>query len=574
MISYKYLSRYREIATVLMKYGFGYIVEKLNKESFGSNIKIHISDRDTKSMTVGERMRYAFEELGPTYIKIGQILSTRKDIFDDDTIKELSLLRKDTVFTENEVCMSILKKELGCDLEDVFMFIDDTPVASASIGQVYSAKLIDGDEVIIKIQKPGIDEIIKADLYIIKKLCGSLSNLKKEFNLDILDIVSEIEVQLLRELDYKFEAINGIKLRSIFEDSYDVYIPKIYDEYTTSKVLIMEKVKGKTLSEVDMDTFNEDEKKKISEIGVKAFFKQVMKNGFFHADPHPGNIFIVGDYDDEEGDIFTCCSGENRDIVIAFVDFGMIGLIDDKSLKFLNQLISAAASRDIDKIIRILKDMDVISSDINEKTLKRDLLYSMHYYYDTKIYKIGISDVLNEVFRFMRSHKIVLPPQYVILAKTVMILEGTSRSIYSDFSIENIAMSYVKYYREDKLNIKKDLMRVKSDLDEYYYDLINIQYKVKNILDILEKNEIKIDIGEMKSPGLEDSIKKFTTQLSISIMLAASIVGSSLIMASDNIKSNQMIKIVSIVGFIISFIIGITLVFLILRNNYQNRKHK
>ncbi|WP_304205577.1 ABC1 kinase family protein [Peptostreptococcus russellii] len=554
-ISYKYIGRYKEIAGVLIKYGFGYVIEKLNKDSVASKISTKSPKGDVKVMTTGQRIRCAFEELGPTYIKIGQILSTRKDLFDDEIISELSKLRDDVIPIDNKIAMDILERELACNIDEVFSYVSLEPIAAASIGQVYDATFLDGKEVVVKIQRPEIENTIKADISILKRLAENLDYFNKEWNIDVKEMISELEVQLLRELDYKFEAINGIKLRKIFKNSKDVFIPKIYNDYTTEKILVMDKVNGICLSDIENHQISDDEKKRIVDIGVRSFFRQVMTCGFFHADPHPGNIFIV-----------ESSNGINK---LAFIDFGMIGIIDEKTLKHLNQMIIASTNKNIDKMIRILTDMNAMPNESNNEVLRRDLLYLIHYYYDIPFDKLSIAEVLNEAFRFMRSHKITLPSQLVLLGKTVITLEGTSRGLYKNFSVETIARSYMRYYREDKMNIKRNMERLKSDVDEYYYDMVTVPGQIKTILGILEKNNLKMDIGEMKSPKLEENIKNFTTQVSMSIMLAACIVGSSLIMASDNIKWSKMIKYVSILGFIISFIIGITLVFLILKNNYH-----
>lgn len=554
-ISYKYIGRYKEIAGVLIKYGFGYVVEKLNKDSVASKISTKSPKGDIKVMTTGQRIRYAFEELGPTYIKIGQILSTRKDLFDDDIIFELSKLRDDVIPIDSKVAMKILEDELACDIGDVFKYVSSKPIATASIGQVYDAKFLDGKEVVVKIQRPEIESTIKADITILKRLAENLNYFKNEWNIDVKEMISELEVQLLREFDYKFEAINGIKLKKIFKNSKEVFIPEIYNDYTTEKILVMEKVKGICLSDIDKYDISNEEKKRIVDIGVRSFFRQVMTCGFFHADPHPGNIFIV----------------EGNSVVskLAFIDFGMIGIVDEKTLKYLNQMIIASTNKNIDKIIRILTDMNAMHIESNNEVLRRDLLYLIHYYYDIPFDKLSIAEILNEAFRFMRSHDITLPSQLVLLGKTVITLEGTSRGLYKNFSVEMISQLYMKYYREDKMNIKRNMERLKYDMDEYYYDMVTVPWQIKSILGILEKNNLKMNIGEIKSPKLEENIKNFTTQVSMSIMLAACIVGSSLIMSSDNIKWSRMIKYVSILGFIISFIIGITLVFLILKNNYH-----
>lgn len=553
-VSYKHLSRYKEIATVLVKYGFGFIVDKLNKDSVAGKVITKSPNSSIKSMTTGQRLRHAFEELGPTYIKIGQIISTRKDLFDNDIIEELSQLRDNVEPFDNSVAMDILKEELACEIEEVFEYISEQPIAAASIGQVYGARLTNGKNAVIKIQRPSIENIIKSDIDILKRLAGNLDFFKKDWNIDAKELISEMEVQLIRELDYKFEAVNGIKLGEIFKESREVFIPEIYNDYTTKRLLVMEKVDGICLSEIDDYNIDDAQKKRIIDIGVKSFFRQVMTCGFFHADPHPGNIFILDD-------------GK-----LAYVDFGMIGLIDEKTLRYLNQLIISSTNKNTDQIIRILTDMNAISGDINNEILRRDLLYLIHYYYDIPLDKLSIAEILDEVFRFMRNHKIVLPSQLVLLGKTVITLEGTSRGLYKDFSVESIANAYLKYYREEKLDIKRSMGNLKANIDEYYYDFITVPGQIKGILNILEKNNLKLDIGEFEAPTLEESLRKFTTQVSMSITLAACIVGSSLILASSNIEKSRTIKYVSIAGFIISFIIGITLVFLMLKNNFNKGK--
>ena len=552
-VSYKYLGRYREIATVLIKYGFGFIVDKLNKESVAGNVTTHGPGSSVKKMTTGQRLRFAFEELGPTYIKIGQIISTRKDLFDDDIISELSKLRDDVEQFDDYIAMDLLDKELGVSRKEVFSYISESPIAAASIGQVYSARLKDGTDVVIKIQRPNIESTIKADIEILKRLSSNLEFLKKEWNVDIYDLISEMEMQLVRELDYKFEAVNGTKLRNIFKDSKEVFIPRIYDEYTTKRLLVMEKVNGLCLSDISSHKLSDDKKKKIVDIGVRSFFRQVMTCGFFHADPHPGNIFVMDD------------------MRLAYIDFGMVGLIDDKTLGQLNQLILAATDKNVDKIIRILADMDAISKSSNDEGLKRDLLYLVHYYFDIPFDRLRISEVLDEAFRFMRNHRVSLPSQLVILGKTMITLEGTSRGLYKEFSAETIASSYIRYYKHEKLDIRRNINNLKSGFDEYYFDLVSVPGQLKNIISILEKNELKLDIGEMRSPKIEENIRKFTTQVSMAIMLTACIVGSSLILASENIQKSRTIKFVGRCGFILSFIIGLALVFLIFKNNYHRK---
>ncbi|WP_101773081.1 ABC1 kinase family protein [Peptostreptococcus faecalis] len=553
-IGYRYIGRYTEIASVMIKYGFGFIIEKLNKDTAVNKVPNSVNSGEYKNLTTGERLRLAFEELGPTYIKIGQIISTRKDLFDDDIIFELSKLRDQVEEFDTDEAMSILENELNAKKDTVFKKISATPIAAASIGQVYDAELLNGKRVVVKIQRPGIEKIIRADISILKKVAGKFTFLKTEYNIDAVEFISELEVQLIRELDYKFEAVNGIKLKKIFKYNGDVFIPEIYNDYTTKKILIMEKVNGIALSDIGNHDFTETEKKKIVDIGVRSFFKQVMEHGFFHADPHPGNIFIM------EG---------NK---LAYIDFGMMGLIDDKTLGYLNQLIMFSTDKNIEKIIRVLSDMEAISSEADNAGLRRDLLYLIHYYYDIPFDKLSIAEVLNEIFRFMRTHKIKLPSQIVLLGKTVITLEGTSRGLYRDFNVDIIIKSYIKFYREEKLNLKKNARVLKSNLFEAYYDVSTVPMQIKNILKKMEKSNLKIDIEKLSVPSLEESIRKFSAQLSLSIIFAACILGSSLMISSQNVNSNKIMQIISLGGFAFSFLIGIILIIMILKNSKSNRK--
>ena len=192
-ISYKYIGRYKEIAGVLIKYGFGYVIEKLNKDSVASKISTKSPKGDVKVMTTGQRIRCAFEELGPTYIKIGQILSTRKDLFDDEIISELSKLRDDVIPIDNKIAMDILERELACNIDEVFSYVSSEPIAAASIGQVYDATFLDGKEVVVKIQRPEIENTIKADISILKRLAENLDYFNKEWNIDVKEMISELE---------------------------------------------------------------------------------------------------------------------------------------------------------------------------------------------------------------------------------------------------------------------------------------------------------------------------------------------------------------------------------------------
>ncbi|HSQ90358.1 ABC1 kinase family protein [Romboutsia sp.] len=552
-ISYKNLKRYREIVYILIKYGFSFIVEKLNIEGVAYRIPITNPSQEIKNMSTAEKIRRAIEELGPTYIKLGQILSTRKDLLDQDIIDELSNLRDNVEEFDTNIAKSIFKNEIGLDIDKVFNNFNNKPIAAASIGQVYEARLESGEEVIVKIQRPNIEETIKSDLEILKSMAIGLKDLNKDIDIDLIQIVEEFKTQLIRELDYNFEAINAIKFKKIFKDSNEVYIPQVYGEYTTKKVLVMEKIIGVKLSDVKKIRELGWDTKVISEIGVRSLFKQIFEHGFFHADPHPGNIFVLG---------------KNT---ISYVDFGMIGIVDKKSLSLLNEVVIAVIEKNVDKLIYILIEMDAVNTEIDISGLRQDLLYLIHYYYDVPIEKINIGDIMNEVFRFFRKYKVSIPSQLSTLAKTIITLEGTGRELNPRFSVSSIGKEFMKYYYVNKFNPQRIFINSKHTAEEMLLDIKTIPKQMRVILRNIEKNNIKIQIEDVKFTSLEERITDLTTQISLSLVLASIVVGSSLIVASPNINNNIWIRITALAGFFISFIIGLLLVIRIVRSQYKKK---
>ncbi len=552
-ISYKNIKRYKEILHILIKYGFGFAVEKLNMDHVAYKIPITKPNEELQYMTTGERIRKAFEELGPTYVKLGQILSTRNDIFDQDIIDELSKLRDNVEVFSTDIAREIFVSETKLNIEDVFKEFNEVPIAAASIGQVYEAKLYSGEDVIIKIQRPNIERTIKADLEILQSGASILNDIVKENETNFEKILEEFKVQLLRELDYNFEAINAMKFYEIFKDSEEVYIPKIYSEYTTKKVLVMEKIIGVKLSDISKikkfgwDTDN------ISKIGVKALFKQVFECGFFHADPHPGNIFVLNS---------NC---------ISYIDFGMIGIVDKKTFSSLNNIVLAAVQKNADKIIFLLEDMGITKTTVDKDALKLDLLYLLHYYYDVPLDKISLSDILNEIFMFFRKYNIAMPTELTTLAKTVITLEGTARELNPNFTVYSIGQEFIRYYYNNRLNPKALFDSSKDSIEDIYLDLKTIPKQLRVILKNIEKNNIKIHIDDIKAPKLEEQLSDLTTNISLSLVLASLVVGSSLIIASPNIEQSVWIRYLALAGFLVSFVLGLTLVITIFKAKYRRK---
>jgi ubiquinone biosynthesis protein len=547
------LKRYSEIAYILIKYGFSFIVERLNLTGIANKIPIFESPDSIQNLTTGQRMKAAIEELGPTYIKLGQVLSTRRDLFDKDILDEISKLRDDTKKFPTEEAIKIFEEEIGQKIVDVFSYFNEEPIAAASIGQVYEARLRNGQNVIVKIQKPHIEKTIKSDIDILKTVAVAVSDLKKDLNLDLMDIVEQFETQILRELDYSFEAINANRFKKMFESSEEVYIPDIYTEYCTRKVLVLEKIEGIKLSEIDAIKSKGWNCTKIVNIGVRSFFIQVLKHCFFHADPHPGNIFVVS---------------QDK---ISYIDFGMIGIVDKKTLKFLNQIAMAVSEKNVDKIIFLLTDIEAMPHNININSFRQDFLYLIHYYYNISLKNITATEILNEIFRYIRKYNIVLPNQLVILLKTLITLEGTARYLNPEFSLDELTKEFLVHYYKNIMNVKGLAMESKENIEDVILNVKSIPKQLKSILSNIERNNIKINVEDVKATRLENVIREFTYQMSMILVLAALIIGSSTIISSEIAYQNKYIRWLAITGFFVSFAIGIVLVIRRVRDKFKGK---
>ncbi len=551
-MTYRNLRRYKEIIQILITYGFSFLVEKFKIE--GIAYKIPLTPReDIKYMSTGERIRRALEELGPTFTKLGQILSTRTDIIEPSIIEELSKLQDNVQTFDFEEARKIFKEELGLEFEDAFVDFNEKEIGAASIGQVYEGKLKDGEKVIVKIQRPNIENVIKSDLEILYALAKVIDEYYKDSILRISDAVEDFSISIMRELDYNIEGRNCEKFREMFKKDKHVYIPKVHWEYTSRRVLTLEKIEGIKIIDGDEMIKRSWNPKEIANIGAMAFMKQVFLHGFFHGDPHPGNIFAV-----------------SKD-KISFIDFGIVGFIDNITLDLMTDIFFASVNRDMDKIISSLIELDAIEKNTNLRKLREELSFFIHYYYNMPLKRLNVSEVLNEFMRFARKNKIKLPSQFAVLAKSIVTLEGGGKTLNPDFSLSTIVKDFMREFYLNKLKPKNLFFASKSYLDEAFHDLKVIPRQIRLLLRNLEKNEIKFSIDEIKFTNLEKEINNMTNKLSISLIISSTIVGSSLVITTKIGYSVYGYPLLGIIGYVIALIMGMFLIVSILLSNKNKR---
>jgi ubiquinone biosynthesis protein len=409
------LGRFRYIVGVLFKYGFDDVAERLQ---LPGKILISKTRIAVPEMSTWERLRRALEELGPTFVKFGQILSLRGDLLPASLIKELEKLQDSVTPVSFEEIMGVLQKALKIPLDDIFSVIEDEPLAAGSLAQVHRAVLQkENMPVALKIRRPDIVRTVEIDLQILEGAVPYLcEHLEFARTYDFNNLVKELKRALLRELNFTLEARNMQIISQVLADEKDVIIPQVYEDYTRSSVLTMDLVEGVKLKNLKPDDI--EEREQLAKTGMRLVVKQVLENGFFHADPHPGNFLVVGDRQ------------------VCLLDWGVVGILPAETRYELVELIAAIVDMEAEKVFDILISLtEANMAQINERLLLRDILEILHLYHSVPIGKLDLGQLLMDLNSMLRTHRIRLPSDLALMFKAMVTVEGTARLIYPELNV-------------------------------------------------------------------------------------------------------------------------------------------
>lgn len=436
------LSRIREVIFAFRKYGLGWLVLFIRTPK--------LIDEDTFNKRLSEssiQLRELFENLGPTFIKLGQILSTQRTSLPKTVINELAKLQDCVNPLPFETIKPFIEKELNGKVNNTFLEINENPIASASIGQVYEATLLNGEKVIFKIQKPNVAETIELDLKIIYPWILLLErNTKWGKEHKPLRVFDELKRNLSVEVNYIKEAENCQKISEELKEIDNIHIPKIYWTYTTQRLLVMEAVYGTKVDNINELKQKEIDLKKCADILIEAYLKQILDFSFYHADPHPGNIAI-----DDNG-------------IIILYDFGMVGSLSKYNKNLIILLLVAILREDIDRIAEIIVEMGK-NDFIDESFVEREINKLLIKYYRTALREISVVDVMEEVFKLANEVNLTLSPEFLLLGKCLIELEGIVTLIVPDVNFENLAEEHIYKY------IWKDILDIPSFRQVFFYFL-------------------------------------------------------------------------------------------------------
>jgi ubiquinone biosynthesis protein len=552
LIRPRYLRRYRQIVEILADYGFGAFLaqmgmsERLNVPRWWRRRRTIPGDE----MTNPRRLRRALEDLGPTFIKFGQILSTRSDIMPPEYIQELSFLQDEVPPVSWDEARQVVETELGASVEDLFAQVDPVPIASASLAQVHVACLVSGEEVVVKIQRPNIEKTVNLDLDIIYDLARTAQQrISAASRFEVADIAEEFSSALRTEMDFRREAWNADRFRQNFADQRRIYVPKIYWDYSTRRLLVMERIQGIKIDDLDGLEAAGYDRQRLSGYAADFALKEILIDGFFHADPHPGNMLIL--------------PGE----VIGVLDFGTVGRLDDQDRAHLARLFIAAVQLDVDGIVDQLQRMGVADYRVDRMGLQRDLKRILTRYYGLPIQEIDAQEVAKAVQPIMYDYKLYIPTDYYLLMKTVIMMQGVGLNLDPEFEIAKAAQPYLgKLFRRMWLPSSwgPDVLRLAMDWKDFATVLPR---KTSRILDQVERGQLTV---QAELPQLEPTINmidRFINRIIFSVLVAALLVALALLLPRlDYAWPWGLLTWIIVVGFFALLFLAIRLAWSVFRS--------
>ncbi|AEE91815.1 2-polyprenylphenol 6-hydroxylase [Tepidanaerobacter acetatoxydans Re1] len=544
--TYHHAKRYRQIMNVLIKYGFGYIVEKagiiLPKGITRENVD------PTGKMTTAQKVVMMLQELGPTFVKLGQVLSTRPDLIPKDYIEELKKLQDNVAPFSFKEAKDQMEEDLGDKTDHIFLSIEEKPLAAASIGQVHRAVLKNGQDVVVKVRRPGIDKIITADLEIMLNLARLIEKHIPEVRIyDPIGKIEEFADAMHKELDFTREGFNIDKFRQNFEGDETIYVPKVFWEATAQKVLTIEYIKGYKVTELDEIINNDLDRKQIAVNGAKAMMKQIFIHGFFHADPHPGNIII------------------RPDGKIVFIDFGIVGRIDKYTKNKLADLIVSIINKDTKKIIGVLLELSQAEQELNISEIELDVEDLLDRYYGKDLKNIDMSKLLSEVFTIVAKYKIILPSNFTLLLKSLITIEGVGLELDPDFNIFETAKPFVNKMLRERYNPQHLLKTAVSTLQEFNKSVMLIPKLLNGLYQRTKIDSMKIDFDTRGTSKVISELNKMVNRLVFSLIVASLIIGSSLIIQADVEPFLLHYPLLGVAGFVTAGLLGVWLIASIIR---------
>jgi ubiquinone biosynthesis protein len=542
------LRRLTDILRVATEKGWGHYVDRLRLKGY---LPKETVAQAPAALSDARRLRVALEELGPTFVKFGQMLGMRQDLFPQDIISELQKLQDAVPPFPGEEARRIIEAQLGQPVAELFATFDELPLAAASIAQVHTATLRDGTSVIVKVQRPGIEEVIQADLEILFCIARLLeSHVTESRRYDPLGLVEEFAETITHELDFHREGRSMDCFRDNFKDSPSVYVPQIFWNLSGKRALTMEHSHGHKISgDYPADPA---ERRRLAKVLVRLYLTQIFEHGFFHGDPHPGNVFIMDD---------------GR---LCFLDFGIVGRLSPRDQDNLRQLFLALIVRDAEWMAGVYLDLCGATADVDLTAFTRDLEDALEEYYAAPTQGSSFAEVLHQFIRLGRRHHIRVLREFLLLTKALMTMEAVARTLDPAFNMDVALQDYVP--RMIGRQMVPDLSPT-AGLVRGYRAAAALRMAMLGFPDMLTKGMRQLQTGEAtlrvrheQLEGMEQHIDRASNRLSFSLIIAAIVVGSSIVMSFHTGPHYQGIPVLGLFGYVLASVLGLWWAVAILRS--------
>jgi len=548
---YRNLQRYRQIVSILIKYGFAEVVDRMNLTTYLQLGKKMFTRRTeaVKRLSAAERIRLALEELGPTFIKLGQVLSMRSFLLPAALIEELTKLQDDVQPLTFEEIQAYLEEQLQKPVGEAFREFDRQALASASIAQAHRATTHDGSAVVVKILRPGVAETMQTDLEILDDIARLMERFVPESRpFDPSGLVRELKQNMKRELDFINEGRNIEVFARNFEHFDHVEIPSVFWDYSTEKIITTEFVDGIKISSVEALQAAGCDLKFITQVGAEFILKQILEDGFFHADPHPGNLFV-----------------KNGDTLVP-VDFGMMGRLDSKLMEEISDLLIATIRKDVDLIIRVLINLGSVEDGKDVRALYTDISDFVDRYHGLPLKRINMKSITADILHVMTRHELRLPSNLLLLMKTLGTFEDVARKLDPEFEFVSLARPYMRKLMMRRMDVGKlayEGLKTLRDL----YDLLKVgPRELELLLRKIKRGQFAIELQDRGLQNLMLEIDRSSNRIAFSMIISALIIGSSLIL---HFQTGPMVfgyPLFGLLGYLFAGILGVWLVIAILRS--------
>jgi len=539
------LERIREITEVAARHGFGYFFERHRLLSLAPL-------RGRRGTPVeaprGRHIREMLDELGPTFVKFGQLLSTRPDVVPPDIVQELVLLQDHVSPLPFSTVKEVVQQELGLSLQRAFEHFEETPLASASIGQVHGAVLPGGDPVVVKVQRPGAARQIRRDVELLFQLAEMFEH-RIDWGFSLVGVVQEFSRSINRELDYMLEARNAQRFGQNFVGSETVVIPRVYWDYSTSRLLTLERLTGPTLNTAPIRALDPGEKRALAEAIADCWFRQILIDGFFHGDPHPANIVYLG-------------NGR-----IGLLDFGTAGILRREDLQEGVDLFLHVMDSDIAAIKRSLRRLGVHWPPSADDAVTQSIEDGFSRYFGVSLGSVDVASLLHQVFDIVYSLHLRLPSRFLLLDKALLTLEGVVRQLYPDLNIFEVARRYAHDLKRQRLDPRTWTDRSRRDLAAYAHVFREFPLQLHDLLEEMRSGELEI---KYRHTGLEEMIHRLdliTNRMVVALLsIALGATGAAVAILVESGPHIGGLSVWGIPGFLLSVLFGVWLIYAIIRS--------